>query len=90
MSDLRISIGDYMNPKYQHNCDLCKFLGRYKKYDLYVCVRNNIADTVIARHGSNGPDYSSGLIFAHRNLIPELVEAKNRAEALGIDCSKNS
>lgn len=79
------------NPKYQHNCDKCLFLGRYKKKcDLYVCVRDNIADTVIARHGNNGPDYSSGLIFAHRNLIPELVEAMKRAEALGIDCSKNS
>jgi len=76
-------------PKYQHNCDMCLFLGRYKKkYDLYVCARDNIADTVIARYNNDGPDYSSGLIFAHQNLIPELVEAKKRAEAIGIDCSK--
>jgi hypothetical protein len=77
-------------PRYEHDCgsDRCKFLGQHGKHDLYACVRNKVADTVIARYGSDGPEYASGLLFAQRGLISELVEAMRRAEAMDIDCSK--
>lgn len=87
-------------PKYRHDCDNCLFLGRLtahshgwkdhriQDYDLYVCARNGVADTVSARYGDEGSEYMSGLLFAHRRIVPELVEAKRRAEACGIDCSK--
>lgn len=81
-------MSDEDTPQFEHDCDRCLFLGRYNNVDLYVCARSNIADTVIARHSSEGSDYTSGLIFAHRNIIPDLSEAMERAIARGIDCSK--
>lgn len=74
-------------PRYQHDCDNCRFLGEYGPDDLYVCANDGKANTVIARYGDEGPQYISGLIFAHRNLTQSLVEAKRRAEELGIDCT---
>jgi hypothetical protein len=58
--------GGLMNPRYEHECSHCVFLGRYYDADLYACVRNNLIDTVISRYSSDGPDYSSGLEFAIR------------------------
>lgn len=71
-------------PQFTHYCDRCQFLGVYKGSDLYVCARNNVMDTVIHRYGNDGPEYGSGLIFAQKGLIPELVEALKRAQALGM------
>jgi hypothetical protein len=70
-----------VEPRYEHDCDECVFLGHHGKYDLYYCERSEI--TVIARFGPLG-DYKSGLSFAKHGLIPELVEAYKRAQALGI------
>jgi NCAIR mutase (PurE)-related protein len=77
-----------MSARYEHDCDRCTFLGEHGAVDLYVCARNGAADTVIARRSDEGSDYSSGLVFAHTGAIPDLTEAKRRAEALGIDCSQ--
>lgn len=45
-------------PQHTHDCDTCLFLGRCQNLDLYVCV--GILDhTVIARYGSDGPQYTS-------------------------------
>lgn len=71
-------------PLFQHDCDGCTFLGTYQGSDLYACARNGVIDTVIHRFGNDGPEYGSGLLFAQRNLIPELVEALRRAKALGM------
>lgn len=76
-------------PQFQHDCNKCVFLGRHESHktqkplDLYVCAREGVIDTVIARYGNDGPEYSSGLIFATRGIIPELVEALNRAKKRG-------
>lgn len=48
-------------PRYDHDCDICWYLGRYRKWDLYVCP---LRPTVIARFGNDGPDYASSLAFA--------------------------
>ena len=68
--------------RYTHDCDKCIPLGEHNDTDLYVCPASLTGPTVIARHSSHGPDYSSGLEFAHVN--PALAEAKVRAEAAGL------
>lgn len=68
-------------PRFIHDCDECTFLGRYEgagtNYDLYYC-----GDTVIARYGSEGSCYTSGLPFSY-GLSQPLTEARKRAEAAG-------
>lgn len=61
---------DYGQPWFEHDCEACKFLGKSKGgHDLYWCSQGggtNIS-TVIARHGSDGPEYISGLGHARDN-----------------------
>jgi hypothetical protein len=47
-------------PRYQHDCSSCKFLGKYREFDLYFCKQISIP-TVIARYSDDGPDYYSGI-----------------------------
>lgn len=67
-----------MEPRYEHDCDECIFLGHHNKYDLYVCVNleNEIFNTTIARYGKDG-NYFSGIEF--RDYRPALGEAFKRA-----------
>lgn len=85
-------------PQFTHDSECCTFLGRWRgprpcadgvgelcDYDLYWCDKC-IEPTVISRYGDDGPEYNTGLVFAHRKpFIPALVEAKNRAKARGLD-----
>lgn len=85
-----------VHPQFKHDCDKCVFLGRfysgineYEKemvsFDLYYC--GGSLETVIARFGSDGPDYISGLNFANiakEHRVFPLVEARNRAIRLGL------
>lgn len=64
-----------MNPRYQHDCKSCRYLGEYNEYDLYYCA-NSIVPTVVARYGNHGADYTSGMNSDH----PALVEARERYE----------
>jgi len=57
-------------PRYQHDCDKCEFLGTHKQFDLYACGNKDPKDedkievnTVIARYSSESGDYSSGATF---------------------------
>ena len=46
-------------PKYQHNCDKCKFMPwPWKPFDVYVCPQGG-SPTMILRYGNDGPDYES-------------------------------
>lgn len=58
----------------------------YPQLDLYFCPKQVGGPTVIARYGSDGPDYCSGLPFAVEGEfgIPELLEAKKRAITKGL------
>ncbi len=75
-------------PHFKHDCDCCHFLGNYKDadtneaMDLYVHTTGS-CPTVIARTGSDGPDYMSGLGFSYGSLEP-LVQARMRAQAAGL------
>lgn len=50
-------------PTYEHDCDDCRFLGAHKvdgqTLDLYVCEDGFMGNSLIARFGSEGPEYSS-------------------------------
>lgn len=60
-----------MEPKFRHDCDACIFLGRLElrgllQADAYFCPREFFGGSIVLRHGSDGPDYSSMAI----KLIP--------------------
>lgn len=90
-------------PRYEHDCDACVYLGEYappscqERYkvavlDLYFCPGGDA--TVIARYGSEGGEYSSGLVFALQALKrgeydQPLYEAFCRAQQLGLDVLGN-
>ena len=65
-------------PLFDHDCDKCNFLGSFKSHDLYHCKQGNSRDTIIARYGSNGPDYKSGLVFA--DMDEHIGEGKRLAK----------
>lgn len=46
-------------PQHTHDCDNCKFLGRYGRFDLYICIWPDSATSAVARRSSDGPDYYS-------------------------------
>lgn len=52
---------DNTRPKHQHDCAHCRFLYGSGALDVYWCIENGSgqAGSVIARHGSDGPDYMS-------------------------------
>lgn len=62
-------------PFFTHDCERCQFLGSFQNHDLYFCPGS--FPTVIARFGSDGPDYVSGVSFALGN--PYLNEALIRS-----------
>jgi hypothetical protein len=55
-------MGGLMEPKFEHDCEGCDFLGHALDADLYICgidKRDRFSGSVIARYSSDGPDYSS-------------------------------
>jgi len=68
-------------PQFAHDCDKCQFLGRYicERYgecDLYYCDQGAAVETVVARYGNDGPQYTSGMAFV--GSVPCLTEAHRR------------
>lgn len=83
--------GEEEPPRFTHDCSTCVYLGRIQSepgahaseregYDLYFHKEGHV--TVIARFGSEGPDYVSGLPLADK--VPALAEAKRRAIQRGL------
>jgi len=64
---------EYDKPNFVHDCDCCEFLGTFNKHDLYFCSSEH---TVVARYGSDGADYTSGLEFATKDGNKHLYMAK--------------
>jgi hypothetical protein len=76
-------------PRFEHDCERDVFLGRYEWYDLYFADHGGISTgfipdraTVIARSGSDGPDYISGIGFVGQ--FEPLTEAMRRATERGL------
>lgn len=68
-----------MSPLFVHDCEVCHFLGDFQGKDLYFCPESK---TLIARHSSDGSDYSSGISFVGRYAA--ITEAFNRAYRQGL------
>jgi hypothetical protein len=86
-------------PQYDHDCDHCVFLGRHSPpdaspwggkvypggFDLYACPNGDRGSVhaVIARYGGDINAYKSGLFDLLDPPGHPIVEAMDRAEALG-------
>lgn len=78
-----------MTPQFTHDSDCCTFLGRYhgtapgyeRDYDLYWCGQRH-CQTVIARYGDEGREYTSGMSFVGH--VDPLTEAHRRAVERGL------
>lgn len=68
--------------RYEHDCNNCVPLGQHKECDLYFCKQGGSADTIVARFGSEGPDYMSGMI--PKGLSEPLDKGRKLAESKGL------
>ena len=64
--------------RFTHDCDHCKPLGQFMKYDLYYCDKG--FDTIIARFGDEGWEYISGI---DHTIEPAIKVAKLMAQLEG-------
>ena len=67
------------DPIYKHDCDVCIFLGSFQlgvDYDLYLCKARK---TLVARWGSEGNQYDSGLALITHDFA--IAAAARRALA---------
>lgn len=62
--------------------------GRVIPCDLWYYPNDFLGPTVVSRWGPRGADYSSGMVFGWTGRSPDLVEARRRAERLGLDCER--
>jgi len=70
--------------RFKHDCTNCQSLGEFGKYDLYICI-TAYDETVLARYSDDGPDYASmSLQELPLSRLPYLIEAKRRAEEMGL------
>lgn len=67
-------------PRFIHDCDGCIFLGSLYQYDLYFCPSSY--PTIILRFGNDGPEYSSGLMFAQFDYINRMTHNKDNDDLL--------
>jgi hypothetical protein len=70
-------------PRFKHDCSFCTFLGPFGSHDLYHCPRHG-SPTLVARHSSEGSDYSSFpacIVRENRDMLGSspLFEAYRRA-----------
>lgn len=55
-------------PQHTHDCDRCQYLGSENDLDFYFC-ESSILGTIIARYGSDGPDYSSSDVASVERML---------------------
>ena len=48
-------------PRYEHDCDKCKYLGRWNEHDLWFCPQGSLGGkgSILARVSSEPADYQS-------------------------------
>lgn len=72
-------------PKFQHDCNECKFLGHAKNCDWYVCDKSDILGrSIIARHGNKGYENASCALF----VCVELTSLEKHALSLGLELTE--
>jgi hypothetical protein len=86
-----VSNDSNVKPRFIHDCEQCVFLGQDEEHDFYFCPSPSGFHTVIARFGSDGPDYASGLEIAEAvekregpNSAYSLVKALKLARERGL------
>jgi len=68
-----------VKPVWVHDCTQCRFVGRYRDYDLYVCCTVPILDrdesetTYLARFGDDPASYRSLGNYSARGTIYNLI-----------------
>jgi hypothetical protein len=54
-------------PRYTHDCDQCRFIGRLIQYDLWICHEDDpVSNSLIARYSSEPSHYASMADFDQR------------------------
>ena len=52
-----------MSPKFQHDCEKCRFLGHFHGHDIYICKATELSySNILARYGNDGPEYASDFL----------------------------
>lgn len=64
-------------PRFKHDCTACKYLGRYKDVDLYLCTKGKGKPAFMCRSGNDPYDIGRAL------GIEMIAEAKRRAIEAG-------
>lgn len=80
---VELAYAKYFVPKYEHDCTSCEYLGSYTydaplvqgterlTADLWCCPTCVGGPSLIARYGSNGPEYASAPIsIVERHFLP--------------------
>lgn len=68
-------------PRYDHDCDQCLYLGRQGGYDLYVDSEMGIHPTLLCRYGNKPHEYKSGIDMA---VIKDADASYRRALVLAL------
>ena len=71
------------DPIYKHDCDVCIFLGSFQLhqgYDLYLCKASK---TIVARWGSKGHQYDSGLAIIPHDFVMAVAARRALAYYMG-------
>lgn len=63
-------------PRYTHDCKACQFMGRWDEHDVWVCPKEPMGPSVIARQSDDPPDYASGPIKVMTSVIFNSVTKK--------------
>lgn len=55
------------NPKFEHDCAQCKFLGHYYMHDMYYCQRRS--PRLLFRSGDESHEYETWPYLVHRTVL---------------------
>lgn len=58
-----------MCAKFEHDCNRCDFIAHMQGMDIHICPGGALGPTLIARHSSDGSDYSSIELAIFQRLI---------------------
>ncbi len=83
VNDVILSLSyDKYPPRWVHDCEDCRSLGRFKEFDLYFCKHTGRWPELVARYGHGNLDYSVARLFD--TALEHFNEAHSRAKLLGM------
>ena len=61
--------------RWKHDCESCEFKGAWEEYDVYACGSgtHTLGESLIARYGDDGPEYSSFPKSVFADAVKETV-----------------